>query len=638
MAGTGIGDKNISFDSAFESGAKEFGENIVNRGLNALVDFVKSGFAKSQVILGTVFDRYFDNAYLRYNRVRTLATGLEPRTIIGSNSIYVNIGISFRGKEIATSTVEPMLKISNNLLIFGTGGIGKSMLMRYLFLNTVDEGEYVPVLLELRRISNQSPSRLSILELIYTCLQDFDVELPKEQFEYSLRLGKYVFLLDGFDEIKESMAAEAAAAIQNFCAKYPKNPCIVTTRPRQEAASPLETFTPLEAKTLNKKQAIYLASRIWNEDEKTRAFCRQLDETLYDKHKDFAENPLLLSMMFLTFMRNSSIPDHLSDFYQKAYDALYSAHDNQNKGYFRRDFQCKTLDESKFKLIFSRFCFHTYFKEQYEFSKLEILAYLQDSIKKLGSTDSSAENFLADLRNVVCLIIKDGDTYRFSHRSFQTYFAAVYTSYSLTDEQQKKLFSSLLSGKSLYLKREDYYILLSQIEPERFAINALEGGLRTIKMKIDADPQPNICLIKLLYHAIVIEQKIKKDWLSYYVRDIGDNYYYCNIVYLFCEHVITSEPLLKHNIDESNLNIIESYINKLLQEKYEGSIRPSYIILGFAEIDHSNLITEAERTALYKAIAYHGNTAEIRSAIDKWLSELEAKRETLKSPNFIDEL
>lgn len=526
MAGTGIGDKNISFDSAIESGAKKFGENIVNRGLNALVDFVKCGYGKSQVILGTVFDRYLDNAYLRYNQVRTLATGLEPRTIIGSNSIYVNIGVDFQGEEIVTSNVEPMLEISNNLLILGTGGIGKSMLMRYLFLNIVDEGEYVPVLLELRRISNQSPSRLSILELIYTCLQDFDVELPKEQFEYSLRLGKYIFLLDGFDEIKESMASETAVAIQTFCAKYPKNPCIVTSRPRQEA-SPLETFTPVKAKTLNKKQAIQLASQIWAEDEKTREFCRQLDETLYDKHKDFAENPLLLSMMFLTFMRNSSIPDHLSDFYQKAYDALYSAHDNQNKGYFRRDFQCKTLDESKFKLVFSRFCFQTYFKEQYEFSKTEILAYLQDSIQKLGATDSRAENFLADLRNVVCLIIKDGDTYCFSHRSFQAYFAAVYTSNSLTDKQQKKLFSSILSGQKTYWEKVDYYTLLSQIEPERFCINALEDGLLAIKTKIDADSQPGICYMKLLYHAIAIEENNQKDWLSYCVGDVknNNNYY-----------------------------------------------------------------------------------------------------------------
>lgn len=634
MAGTGTKEKNIPFDSVVESGSKKLGENIVNRGLNALVDFAKNKYGETQVLLGTVFERYLDNAWSRYNQVRTLATGLEPRSIIGQNSIYVNIGIDFHGEEITTSTVESMLEISNNLLILGTGGIGKSMLMRYLFLSTIYDGEYVPVLLELRRISNQSPTQLSILELIYACLQDFDVELPKEQFEYSLRLGKYIFLLDGFDEIKESMATETAAAIQAFCAKYPKNPCIVTSRPRQEA-SPLETFTPVEAKTLNKEQAIQLASRIWTADEKTREFCRQLDETLYDKHKDFAENPLLLSMMFLTFMRNSSIPDHLADFYQKSYDALYSAHDSHNKGYFRRDFQCKTLDENKFKQIFSRFCFQTYFKEQYEFSKPEILAHLQNSIHKLGATDISAKSFLMDLRNGVCLIIKDGDAYRFSHRSFQAYFAAVYTSNSLTDEQQKKLFFSLLSGRETYWEKKDYYTLLSQIEPERFAVNALENGLNIIKKKIDADSQPNICFIKLRYNAIMIRGNFKNGRLVYSVGSIKNKYYYYNIIDLFCECTMRSKFLLSDNLDESALNFIKNYVIKLSQEE---NLETPNIELEFTEIDHSNLITETERTALYEAIAYRRRTPEICNAINEWLSALKAKRESLKSPNFIDEL
>lgn len=119
------------------------------------------------------------------------------------------------------------------------------MLMRYLFLDTAMCGEYVPVLVELRRISNQSIGHLSILELIYTCLKEFDVHLPEEQFEYSLQLGKYLFLFDGLDEVKTSLATETAKALQIFSAKYPKNPCIITSRPREES-SPLETFIIME--------------------------------------------------------------------------------------------------------------------------------------------------------------------------------------------------------------------------------------------------------------------------------------------------------------------------------------------------------------------------------------------------------
>lgn len=348
-------------DGAAKKSGEILGERAANRALNAIIDCVKSKYGKAQVQIGLVFDRYLENATQRYNQIRTLATGTTPRSIIGEDNLYVQIGLNYNGEEIDTSSVDPLLQISSNLLILGTGGVGKSMLTRYLFLDTAKYGEYVPVLIELRRIRGQSSGQLSILDLIYTCVKDFDVELPREQFEYSLQFGKYLFLFDGFDEVKSSLAKETAEAIQKFSAKYPKNSFIVTSRPRTET-SPLETFTILKSMRLSKAQAIDLASRIWAKDEKTREFCQQLDETLYEKHKDFAENPLLLTMMFLTFMRNSSIPDHLSDFYQKAYDALYSAHDNQDKGCYRRDFACKSLDENEFRHILSHFCFQSYFR------------------------------------------------------------------------------------------------------------------------------------------------------------------------------------------------------------------------------------------------------------------------------------
>lgn len=98
-------------------------------------------------------------------------------------------------------------------------------------------------------------------------MKDFDVELPMDQFEYSLRLGKYLFLFDGFDEVKSSLAKETAEAIQKFSAKYPKNSFIVTSRPRKKT-SPLETYTVMKSMPLSKAQAVELASRIWTEDER----------------------------------------------------------------------------------------------------------------------------------------------------------------------------------------------------------------------------------------------------------------------------------------------------------------------------------------------------------------------------------
>lgn len=609
-------------DTVMESGAKKVGESTANRALNALADFVINKYGEAKVMLGTVFQLYLKNATERYNQVRTLATGQTPRKIIGQDNIYVNIGLQYEGKEIHTSTVEPMFRISKNILISGTGGIGKSMLMRYLFLNTANRGEYVPVLVELRRIGSQPSDELSILELIYICMQGFDVQLPREQFEYSLQLGKYLFLFDGLDEVKSSLVKETAEALQAFSAKYPLNPCIITSRPMQEV-SPLETFTNLEPMPLSKAQAVQLASKIRIEDEKAKEFCRQLDKSLYDKHKDFAENPLLLSMMFLTFMRNSSIPDHLADFYKNAYDALYSIHDSHDKGSYRRDFQCKTLDEDSFKRLFSHFCFQSYMKEVYEFSQNDILFRIDQSIKKLKLDGIKPADYLTDLRNVVCMIIKDGDIYRFSHRSFQAYFAAYYTSSALTDEQQKQLFVSIFSDVSYWNKR-DYGILLAQIEPERFLVNALEDGLRMLQTNAANNSDPDVYIFKCWCKGIRLSNSSKQH-ISFI---IGSNIYIYNIINSFIFNV----NLLPLGIDfpTTDLSIVKECFQKINEHKY-GSLH-------FSTIDKTDRISESERVILYSTLLRCCPIGKIYTLILDQLDEIDAKRASLQSPNFIDDL
>ena len=612
-------------NTVLESAAKKGAENIINRAVNSLVDFGKKKFGEAQVLLGTSFQRYLENADKRYNQVRTLATGTDPRCIIGKNSIYVQIGVKYNDKEISTNTVDPLLRLSNNILILGTGGVGKSMLMRYLFLRTARSNDYVPVLVELRKVSNQPPGNISILELIYSCMQDFDVELPREQFEYSLRSGKYLFLFDGFDEVKEALSTETASAIQAFCAKYPNNSCIMTSRPKQDRF-PLETFTIVTSMPLTKEQAVCLASKIWKEDEKTKEFCRQLDDSLYDLHKDFAENPLLLSMMFLTFMRNNSIPDHLADFYKKAYDALYNAHDSSDKGVYVRDFKSKELDESEFRLLLSHFCFQTYFKEKYEFTKEEIINFLEKSIQKLGLNNVSAQDYLADLRNAVCIIIKDGEIYRFSHRSFQAYFAAEYTSNVLTDEQQNRLFHTLLSERRTYHDNADYYELLIQIEPERFAVNALEQGLLKLQKDADVSIEADVFILKEESNAIKIE--IDRDRYSVFIPGVNSDYHRFNMIAIFSRYLLTKQ-ISSHNADkyQACINRIKNYY--VAHKKERGTW------IEYSDIDH---LAEKERSEMYSAIACVRGIPRIRSAIREWLLELETKRNSLESPSFIDDL
>ncbi len=586
----------------------EFGTNIADKALNSIVRFCKKEFGKASVNLGIDFDRYLKNAYERYNHVKTLATGTTSRNIIGEDSIYVNVGVITCWDEISTETVEPMLKESKHILITGTGGAGKSMLMRYLFLNTRNRGTYVPVFLRLNKISEQPVKKISVFDLIYSAMEEFDVKLPKEMFEYSLRQGKYLFLLDGFDEIKESHSKKAAEAIQSFCSKYPENPCIVTSRPSTNT-TPLETFTVFEMCNLDKNQAKELICKIGETDEKTEAFLKELDKKLFQKpYNSFTENPLLLSMMFLAFRRNNSIADRMADFYGKAYDALYNLHDSTDKGAFKREFK-SSLDERQFKDVFTHFCFQSYMAQKYSFDENEIVSLLEKSLLKCGADKSQAKNYLDDLTTAVCLLIKDGTDYVFAHRSFQAYFAALYTE-KMNDDTQKKLFNKLLHKES-YTEKEDYYEILIQLTGDKFAENALEDRFRELGLDKPVTEESMLELFRA--------GDLRVDYtVEYVITSSFYEYDFYNYFYLFDEYKnagllhIRYLLFLKEN----------SKRFKELLKKADISDR----LFLYSEIEVSDKLTAAEKRELLLLIIKEIKFDKLLQLIHDWLCELDRKR------------
>ena len=635
-----------------QAGAQKTGERFADRALNTIVDGCKKMTGNTKVLLGTVFTRYLKNATERYNQVHTIATGNIVRSIIGPDNIYVSIGVRHGKKKISTETVEPMLSVSKNLLVEGTGGIGKSMMMRYLFLNTAHRGEYVPVLLELRKISKQIPGHISIMDLIYTCMKDFDAELPREQFEFSLRMGKYLFLMDGFDEVKESMAVETAEQIQQFCSKYPNNPCIITTRPGRDT-TPLETFTTVESCPLSKEQAVALAKKIWEEDEKTREFCRQLEEELFanKKHREFAENPLLLTMMFLTFMRNNSLPNHLAEFYRQAFEALYSTHDSKNKGAYRREFKCDKLDAPGFRRILAHFCFQSYFKQDYEFSEDKLLSYFNKSIKKFGFSEVSAEDFFQDLKKVVCLLVKDGEEYRFAHRSFQAYFAACYTAEALNDEQQKKVLREFVC-RGDWRYNLDYLDILDQLEHERMTVNLLEDTIRLYLKRIQEDENPARSYAKM----------VSPNGITVYRDSLGSNHidgcfgipdsngidfnWYQE---LFNRFVLRDNKLRDFLYGDLLFEKKWTILDKISLQKNRRvdvglwALTPFGVRTDFPD-EHFFLmldefgITEADMNGLYDDVAKNIGATEKLKNMSDWLDSVDSRRKKLEENSFIDDL
>lgn len=105
-----------------------------------------------------------------------------------------------------------------------------------------------------------------------------------------------------------------------------------------------------------------------------------------------------------------------------------------------------------------------------------MLEWLEKSLKK-QNLSVSAEGYLKDLIESLCIIIYEGHYYRFAHRSFQTYFAAKYTR-TLSDQQQKTFLTDKFHWNSDVHWNNDYLDLLNQVAHERFLNNFIEPVLR----------------------------------------------------------------------------------------------------------------------------------------------------------------
>lgn len=99
--------------------------------------------------------------------------------------------------------------------------------------------------------------------------------------------------------------------------------------------------------------------------------------------------------------------------------------------------------------------------------------------------------------------------------------------------------------------------------------------------------------------------------------------------------------------DDGNLFIIANYAKriKLIKDlKTDGIFYRSgeksapKIYLSFKEIDASNCISDDERRSLYRLIIQYRWENGIYGAVSEWLEELDAKRASLKSSSFIDDL
>lgn len=528
--------------------AKSMSVKVVERCKNYISGTIK----KNKIDFGDAYIDYLNYAKSTHEKIKTLLYRHNAKDIY---SFYECVGLRRGRKVVDTSDVNNVLNIGNKIIITGTGGIGKSVMMKHFFLNVLQSTGYIPILIELRGLNEFNEKNVNLFDYIYGVMENLKLRIEKEYFDYSLETGCYVVLLDGFDEVKNEISKQVTSQIFSLSEKYPDNHYIVTSRQSDEFIG-WNQFEEIHSMPLSKKQALSLIQKLDYDENIKRKFYEELDKYLYDKYETFASNPLLLTIMLLTFENRLSIPDKLNDFFEQAFTTLFHAHD-ATKGGYKRDIQSK-LGYEDFKSVFSYFCFKSFFKSDYEFSEDKVLEYIGFAKKKnIVRTDFDSSDFLKDLVKSVCMLVREGLEYRFSHRSFQEYFAALYTT-QLDDSQQEQFLKSWLKDNKGFISSSNYLDMLYEIQPRRFVKNVIAPGIRELKELFLNNGESEEWLIYLIYKSIM-------HFTSEVLAVINNNYYY-NMLKMTCiiGGQIKNEDYAKiHNNRETDAKLI-----KILEENY----------------------------------------------------------------------
>lgn len=432
-------------------------ENLLKVAWNKCSKYFKDCDAEDKIRYGIAYENYLRKTFERNSKIKTIIYRHRSENLY---SFYEHIYVRYNKQIIYTEKIENLIRIGNKLIVSGLGGVGKSTLFKHLFLDTIQSTEYIPVLLEFRNFDNQ----LTVEDEIYKSLCDNGFDLERKYFQKSMEEGAYVILLDGYDELSENRVDKISKEIKSLSNKYDKNKYIISSRPFEGFIS-WNDFCELVPLSLKKTQAIRLVNKMKFDKSVKESFCEELKNGLFEKYHSFASNPLLLSIMLLTYRKHATISNNLSGFYDEAFVTLFNAHD-ATKDSYKRIIKSQ-LGSEEFKTVFSHICFKTFFLRKFEFLDGELNEYIKTAKDKHPTYQFDIDDFKYDLIHSVCLLIKDGNKYRFSHRSFQEYFAAFYTC-KLDDEIQQKLIKgSLESEERFLLYSESYLTMLFELQSEK---------------------------------------------------------------------------------------------------------------------------------------------------------------------------
>lgn len=326
---------------------------------------------------------------------------------------------------------------SNAVVLSGTVGQGKSILLRYLLGKEMRSGKRLPLFIELRKVPLYGLE--AYLQKMFGEL--LETSLHSDLFKLFAEAGKISFLLDGFDEIDPDRAQDIMTSIERIVTQFPNARVVVTSRP----TSGIETsalFDVIHIAPLSDSDFAGFFNKILSRE---RALADMISSAvlLSASVKAVASTPLLATLLTIVYRSTQRIPADFSEFYEELFQILLVRHD-RSKAYTRKRKTTQVLGDREMQQAFEAFCYKAHADGRSEISRVKALEISKSAISARELV-CREDDFLGDVIRVTCLLQEEGNNVEFVHQSVREFYAAKYVA-SRPEEIAAKFYGSLGIG------------------------------------------------------------------------------------------------------------------------------------------------------------------------------------------------
>lgn len=380
--------------------------------------------------------------------------------------------------------VNDILKSKKNkhLVILGDPGAGKSLLIKNIILNLISKKNtlgyrayegWIPIRIELRKYnSNKIKHSINITEYIaFMIKNEYQINNVDEKFvDKLIQNNNVIIFFDGLDEVFDKTHKNYIRDdIVNFSQNYTHVKCIITSRfvGYDDNPFPDETFIEYSITNFTQSQIDKFINNFYGimiSDRSTREHnTNNLTRQLKSIEPQLKSNPLILSLISILALNNSTIPESKLDIYKACTETLVNTFDKNEK---ELDIKLKVRDKNG---VFGFLGYWQYCKmtEDRKINRVQIKHAISEHLIErkefigFNEAGEAVDDFLdyAEARSIYF----DNN---FMHKTFLEYYAANYILLKYHNgekkEERDKILNKYIDNISWHIVFELLFVMIDK--------------------------------------------------------------------------------------------------------------------------------------------------------------------------------